>query len=227
MQRIGIIDAQVGTVRPIALALQRASTDLRAGCTVVCVRHASELAACDKLVLPGGRSFVAMSNALAGGLAAAIRAHVQAGKPLLAVSLGMLMLFDTCQDASGSAGLGLVPGVCELLRPTLDPMNGLPLKTPMIGWNRVLMGPWRSPVIEAAGPHGTWMYFCDALHALPADGSMVAATTDHGGKPIVAAVCRDSVIGTWFLPHKSQRAGSRMLVAFLDHRTPTRGQDSP
>lgn len=73
----------------------------------------AELPAVDSLYLPGGYPELHLPQ-LAGNpaMAAAIRAHHQAGKPILAECGGMLYLLEALTDAAGQSAelLGLLPG---------------------------------------------------------------------------------------------------------------------
>ena len=68
---------------------------------------------CDGVWLPGGYPELhAAQLAARPGLAAQLRAHVDAGKPLLAECGGMMLLFEQLVDLEGSSHpmLGLLPG---------------------------------------------------------------------------------------------------------------------
>ncbi|KIV62841.1 MULTISPECIES: cobyrinate a,c-diamide synthase [Pseudomonadaceae] len=73
----------------------------------------AELPAVDSLYLPGGYPELHLPQ-LAGNpaMAAAVRAHHQAGKPILAECGGMLYLLEALTDAAGQSAelLGLLPG---------------------------------------------------------------------------------------------------------------------
>lgn len=81
--------------------------------------HDTRLPEVDSLYLPGGYPELHM-RALAGNraMAEAIRAHQQAGKPLLAECGGMLYLLDGLTDQAGTreAMLGLLPGEARMQR---------------------------------------------------------------------------------------------------------------
>jgi len=59
------------------------------------------------------------------------------------------------------------------------------------------------------------VYFVHSYAALPADPSIVAASTDYGGQ-VVAAVARDSVWAVQFHPEKSSVVGLRLLTNFVN-----------
>lgn len=72
---------------------------------------------CDAVWLPGGYPELhAAPLAARGDLWAALRAHVEAGKPVLAECGGMMTLFDTLIDRDGAAHrlAGLLPGATAM-----------------------------------------------------------------------------------------------------------------
>lgn len=79
------------------------------------------LPVCDAVWLPGGYPELhAATLAARSGLWAQLRAHVAAGKPLLAECGGMMSLFDTLTDKAGAthAMAGLLPGA-TVMQPRL------------------------------------------------------------------------------------------------------------
>lgn len=216
MRRLGIIGQGEDHGVPLVRALTRICLHSHASRKAESVQHPEQVRDCDLLVLSSTRTFASLCAALASGMGEEIRSHVAAGKPLLGICLGMQALFESFDGLPSTSGLGIFEGVSRTLAPDHDPINGMRTKVPQVGWNRLMIEPRRSAVLDAIGRPGSWMYFSHSLHSEPADRSIVVATTDHGPRPIVAAVCRDNVIATQFRPEKSHRAGTRMLVAFVE-----------
>ncbi|MDR8015820.1 cobyrinate a,c-diamide synthase [Ectopseudomonas guguanensis] len=115
-------DVRIGVARDAAFAfLYQANLDLLQALGAE-LRYFSPLAdsalpEVDSLYLPGGYPELYLAE-LAGNqaMAAAIRAHHQAGKPLLAECGGMLYLLDELRDKQGASGrmLGLLTGSAAL-----------------------------------------------------------------------------------------------------------------
>ena len=216
MRRVGIIDVGSGTLRPVEAAFQRICRKARVPCAPQRVAQPDHVLGCDLLVLASDAAFGALCRALAGGMDEAIRAHAASGKPLLAISAGMQALLQSAQDEPGVVGLGVFAGTNRMLSPTVEPLTGAPVRAAHVGWNRLVIEPGRSAVLNAIGRPGTWVYFAHRYHAEVSDRAQVAATTELGAKPIVAALCRDNVLATQFRPERSHRAGIRMLAAFVE-----------
>jgi len=198
--RIAICDYGVGNLRSVERALAAA------GATPVITDDPAVIAASDGVVLPGVGAFAAASERLRQrGLAAAVRAVADSGRPLLGVCLGHQLLFDRSDEGAGGDGLGLVPGEVTRLRPSSG-------KVPHLGWNRIAIRR-RVPLLDAVDD-GSYMYFVHSYDGHPRDRSTVVATTDHCGE-IVAVVQRENVFGTQFHPEKSGAAGLRVYANFV------------
>jgi imidazole glycerol-phosphate synthase subunit HisH len=160
---------------------------------------AAELARADGIVVPGVGHFGATAF-----LDRAWRSEIQAaltdGRPLLGICLGLQWLFDGSEEAP-LPGLGVIPGQCTRLRPTV--------KVPHVGWNSLEV---TQPSALLAGiPDGTQVYFTHS-YAAPVTAACVAATT-HGDRFAAAVEC-DHVWGVQFHPEKSGRAGLKILENF-------------
>jgi adenosylcobyric acid synthase len=88
------------------------------GISLSWVRQAQTIAAAHLLILPGSKHVAAdLAWLRASGLDAAIRSHVEAGKPVLAICGGLQMLGHGITDPHGvegsSTGLGLLPLATE------------------------------------------------------------------------------------------------------------------
>lgn len=201
---LALIDYGAGNLQSVRNAL------IAAGCADVLVTADPDaVRGADRIVLPGVGAFGHCRDALFGidGMAEALgEAVVTRGTPFLGVCVGMQLLADTGEEHGVHRGLGWIPGTVRLVEPA-DP----DAKVPHMGWNDVV----------AATPHPLLVpgeaYFLHSYHFVAADPAHVVATTDHGG-PIVAAVARDTIMGTQFHPEKSQAYGLALLKRFLDWR---------
>lgn len=195
-----LVDYGMGNLRSLARALERA------GAQVTVSADPADIAAADRVVVPGQGAFgQAMARLEATGQADALRAALTAGRPMLGVCLGLQLLFEGSEEAPGVPGLGHLPGQVTLL-----PV-GPGLKRPHMGWSPVHHG-GDHPAF-AANPSGEAFYFVHSYAARDAAG-VAQATAEHGVH-FVAAVARGPLVATQFHPEKSQEAGHRLLVAWL------------
>ena len=161
-----------------------------------------DIAAATGVIIPGVGHFGA-TRAITGPWRTAILAAIERGTPLFGICLGLQYLFDGSEEAPETPGLGLLPGVCTRLPPTL--------KVPHVGWN-TLARTRPSALLEGVAD-GTQMYFTHS-YAAPVTGACVA-TADHGAT-FAAVVERDRVYGVQFHPEKSSDPGLRVLRAFVE-----------
>lgn len=219
MLRVALVDLGMGNLRSVERALSQAALDARLLCSVRITETPEEVAAADKVVVPGQGAFRDCAAALGGALGEAIRAHIERGAPYLGICLGLQALFESSEEAPGAKGLGIFRGAVLGLTPGAGSApGGQGVKIPHMGWNKIeLLRPGAGPLaaFDGEAPH---VYFVHSYHAVPEDASLVAAVTTHGPNRITAAVQRGNITATQFHPEKSQATGLRLLQAFLAER---------
>ena len=209
MQSVALIDYGSGNLRSAEKALVRAA-DGRA--RVLVTADPDQVAAADRIVLPGVGAFAACMRALSErpGLIEAMTLAVRdRGAPFLGVCVGMQLLASRGLEFGETPGLDWIAGDVRRIAPA-DPAA----KVPHMGWNALtdLRGPALVVGVGAAP-----MYFTHSFAFHPTDPADVAAYVDHGGK-FPAAVAKGNVAGVQFHPEKSQGAGIALLSRFLEWR---------
>lgn len=205
---IAIVDYGMANLRSVEKALARVGGEPQITGDPEAIRDASSV------VLPGVGAFsAAMANLMARGLDTAIVEAVHSGKPFLGICLGLQMLFDSSTELGGAAGLGMMSGrVVRFFEGATAPPE---IKVPHIGWNAVSM---RRPSRLLRGvPDGAMVYFVHSYFPVPADPSVVSATSDHG-MAFCCAVEKDNVAATQFHPEKSGTVGLQILRNFVEWR---------
>jgi glutamine amidotransferase len=199
---IAIIDYGMANLRSVQKAFEQV------GHRAQVISRPEEIDAAEKIVLPGVGAFQDAVATLRGReLAGPIVRHIERGKPLLGICLGLQMLFDVGYEDGEHAGLGVLRGKC--VRFDVDRTMGL--KVPHMGWNQLDVKR-RSPILNGLA-EGSNVYFVHGYHVEPADESVVATTTDYG-RPFVSSIWRDNVMATQFHPEKSQGVGLTILSNF-------------
>jgi imidazole glycerol-phosphate synthase subunit HisH len=193
-----IVDYGVGNLRSVQKALERV------GAEAVVSGDPGALEAARGVVLPGVGAFGdGMAQLRARGLVEPVLRHVEVGKPLLGICLGMQLLFEDSEEMGRHAGLDLLPG--RVVRfPEGD------LKVPHIGWNQLEV---REDPLTAGIAGGSYAYFVHSYYVAPAEAEDVLATTEYGIQ-FAAVVGRGRVWGAQFHPEKSQEVGLRLLQNF-------------
>ncbi|MGD9617348.1 MAG: imidazole glycerol phosphate synthase subunit HisH [Alphaproteobacteria bacterium] len=222
MTTTAIIDYGSGNLRSAAKAFERAASESGIGGAIIVTRRPEDIAAADRIVLPGVGAFADCRRGLAAvpGLEEALReAVIGHGRPFLGICVGMQLMASFGREFETVEGLGWIPGEVVAIAPS-DPS----LKIPHMGWNELrpaslpgagLPGAGH-PVLDGIGP-GTHAYFVHSYHYRPADPAHLLADTDYGGR-LAAVIGRDNLIGTQFHPEKSQMAGLRLIANFLGWR---------
>lgn len=150
--------------------------------------------------VPGVGSFGAAMEALRRrNLDQAIRARVDAGRPLLAVCVGLQVLAEASEESPGVTGIGVLAG-----RVTRFPDR---VRVPQFGWNQV--------VTEGEGPlEPGYAYYANSYRLETCPAGWSCAWSDHGG-PFVAALWRGRVLATQFHPELSGTWGLSLLDRFV------------
>ena len=194
---IAVLDYGIGNLRSAQKSLERMGADARLTADAGLIADASGV------VLPGVGAFGPCMAALQDtGLDEHARTAAADGRPFLGICIGLQLLYEGSEEASGTAGLGILPGTVRLL-----PAN---VKRPQMQWNRLEVKT-PSPMLE--GLDSVWVYFVHSYAAPLADN--VVATCDYGG-PVAAVVADGNVWATQFHPEKSARPGLRLLENFVD-----------
>ncbi|TWT65193.1 imidazole glycerol phosphate synthase subunit HisH [Allorhodopirellula solitaria] len=196
---ITIVDYQMGNLRSVQKAVERA------GVPATISSDPSEIAAAERLILPGVGAFGdAIAEIRNRDLESPIKDFLAADKPFLGICLGLQMLFEQGFEHGTHEGLGVIPG--DVVKFSLPPTY----KVPHMGWNTVGIGPAGADLGIAAQTH---FYFVHSYFVRPTDPSVVALTCDYGG-PFCAAIRRGNLLATQFHPEKSQQAGLQLIERF-------------
>ncbi len=190
---VTLLDYGVGNIHSLRKAFEQAGaavsveTDLRSLAQSRCV------------LLPGVGAFGKVASQIGPGRIE-LRARLDEGMPLLAVCIGMQVLYDSSEEGEGE-GIGWFEGRIRRLAHA---------RLPHIGWNSVKhdgTGPF------AGLPPEPFFYFVHS-YAPSACGGGCVATADYGGRFAAAAV-RGNAWAVQFHPEKSSDAGRRVIENFL------------
>lgn len=216
MQRVVIIDYGSGNLHSAAKAFERAGRDRGAGCRIVVSSRPEDVAAADRVVLPGVGAFADCKRGMDAvpGMRETLEDVVRRkGRPFLGICVGMQLMATRGLEFEVTDGLGWIEGEVRPIDPK-DPS----LKIPHMGWNTLSV---TSPhaLLEgiATGTDGLHAYFVHSFHLVAKERAAVVAETDYGG-PVTAIVARDTMAGTQFHPEKSQTLGLKLIANFLDWR---------
>ncbi len=208
MSTVVVVDYGMGNLRSVAKAIEHVApqAEVRVSC------DAAEIAAADRVVVPGqGAMPDCMRELAARGLRdAVIRAAAE--KPFLGICVGLQMLFGHAEEGD-VMGLEILPGrVPRFPQAAMVAPDGTRLKVPHMGWNQV----------QQAEAHPLWdgiddaarFYFVHSYYVEPESPEVIAGST-HYGIPFTSAVARANIFAVQFHPEKSAQAGLRLLGNFM------------
>src|SRR5437588_4469753 len=131
-----IIDYGSGNLCSAAKAFERAAAENGLGETILVTSRPEEVAAAERIVLPGVGAFADCRRGLAAvpGLEAALtEAAIGRGRPFLGLCVGMQLMAERGREFETVAGLAWLPGDVIAIEPS-DPA----LKIPHMGWNELI-----------------------------------------------------------------------------------------
>ncbi len=205
---IAVVDYGMGNLRSVSKALERL------GAAVTVTSQPDEIAAAEKVILPGVGAFgAAMDELNRRNLVAPITAAIAAGRPYLGICLGLQLLFRESEESPGVAGFGVLPG-------TVRRFTSSNLKIPHMGWNQVTAAPLpagtkprRNPLLDGI-PSNSFFYFVHSYYGDPTDKQVIALQADYGA-PFPAMLQLGKLFATQFHPEKSQAVGLKLLENFV------------
>jgi glutamine amidotransferase len=207
---VAIVDYGSGNLRSAAKAFERAAKENGSNERVLVTAKPAEVAAADRIVLPGVGAFADCRAGLYGvpGMVDTLqREVVERAKPFLGICVGMQLMATRGVEYGVHAGLDWIEGDVVRIQPGKEH-----LKIPHMGWNELLdLKP--HALLEGISAHDH-AYFVHSFQLRTARPETLLSVTDYGG-PITAVVGRDNLAGTQFHPEKSQATGLRLIANFL------------
>jgi imidazole glycerol-phosphate synthase subunit HisH len=206
--RVSVVDYGSGNLASAARALVAAADRAGLQATVGITSDPAEVAASDRIVVPGQGAFADCAAGLAAipGLRAAVDQAVEAGRPFLGICVGMQLMAERGLEHQVTEGFGWIRG--EIAR-----LDAPGLRLPQMGWNALDFEPNCHKLLAGIDP-GEDFYFVHSYGLRAYDPAQVLATTDYGGA-VPAIVASGNRAGTQFHVEKSQEAGLRILENFL------------
>lgn len=202
MQTVAVVDYGYANLKSVVNALE---------CFAVSVRIArapADLAAADKIVLPGVGSFDAgMRGVRQRNLLESLNDLVgERRRPFLGICLGFQFLFDSSEEGS-ETGLGWLEG-------RITRFDASRAKVPHIGWTEVEIRPGGRLFDGIESPAD--FYFVHSYHAAErGEAARYAVGRSEYGLRFVSAVEKEHIFGVQFHPEKSQLAGMKLIGNFL------------
>lgn len=201
---IGIVDIGIGNLNSIANMLSRI------GYTSQLVKKPDELAASDKIILPGMGSFDKCMIALnESGLKEELEKQVhQQKKPLLGICVGLQMLMRSSEEGI-ERGLHWIDGDTVMF--DADRLTGN-RKIPSLGWLDIEIV---NDNILSKDLHGSRFYFAHSYH-VQLDAAKDEWIAAGYGYMFTAGIRKENIYGVQFHPEKSHKYGMQLLNNFAE-----------
>lgn len=204
---IAIIDYEAGNLTSVKRAVDHLGYESQV------TQDPEIILAADRVVFPGvGAAGSAMAGLKRMALDRVITQVRDNGVPLLGICLGTQIILDSSEEDGGTPCLGLLHGETKRFPDDLY-HDGLKLKVPHMGWNRVRIVK-SHPVLEGVQPFNEF-YFVHSFYPSPADMFDAIGWTDYG-LTFASIVARRNVIATQFHLEKSGNPGLKILDNFCN-----------
>ena len=128
-------------------------------------------------------------------------------RPFLGICIGMQLMAKISYERNKNEGLGFFDSEVKLIKKTSHD-----IKVPHMGWNDVFLEKDRKNFFPSLNNNN--FYFVHSYHMQCKNEDEVLAYVDYGEK-LVAAVCKNNILGVQFHPEKSQIVGQKFLKEFL------------
>lgn len=180
---IHIINYGVGNIGSIINIL------LKIGYNPVIVNQAEKLQNAGHLILPGVGAFDnAIEKLESGGWIPNLNTHVQQGKPIMGICLGMQLMTESSEEGV-KQGFGWIKG--RTIRFRSKEME-TPERIPHMGWN--LVDAKKENILFEISESEKRFYFLHSYHVV-CDNQHDILTTTHHGYTFTSSFQRDNIIG--------------------------------
>jgi imidazole glycerol-phosphate synthase subunit HisH len=194
-KHVVVVPTGTANLASVRAALDRLGTRSRLAADAAMIEDAAYV------LLPGVGSFgAAMAGLREARLEAVLAARVSAGRPTLAMCVGLQVLFEASDESPDARGLAALSG-----RVARFPDS---VRVPQFGWNRV------EPEPGCRFVQPGYAYFANSYRVPEASGCRVAMA-DHGGR-FVAALERGGVLACQFHPELSGAYGHELIGRWLE-----------
>ena len=207
--RVTVVDYNSGNLQSVMQSLHAAAEKAGLDVSFKLSGDAEDIAAADRIVLPGVGSFADCAQNLRAidGMEDALNDAVfKRAVPFLGICVGMQLMAERGFEDGETQGLGWISGHVEKIK-----AEGL--KIPHMGWSGLDLKTDHAVFKDIEQGHA--VYFVHSYHFNAVHEKDVLAEMHYGGR-LIAAIGRDNMMGMQFHPEKSQNIGQVMLTNWLN-----------
>ena len=192
-----ILDYNVGNLDSVLKGFERVGIKAIVSKDIDVIKNATSL------ILPGVGAFKESMDSLnASGLVPTIMEHINKGKYLLGICLGMQLLYEDSYEFGYHKGLGVIKGSIKKIEGNV--------KIPHMGWNNLRFN--KEDKILKYIKEDDYVYFVHSYYVSSNNEELLVYT--NYGPLIPAIVRRGNVYATQFHPEKSGEVGLKILKAY-------------
>tara|TARA_B100000686_G_C16506187_1_gene819672 strand:+ start:174 stop:818 length:645 start_codon:yes stop_codon:yes gene_type:complete len=166
----------------------------------------------DKVILPGVGDFYNCKKQLLNidGMNEALNDYIKKKcRPFLGICIGMHLMANVSHERGTNKGLELVNAEVTLIEKEKEK-----IRVPHMGWNDISLEN-KKYTTQFSSLNKNDFYFVHSYHMSCKNKDEILAYVNYG-KKLVAAICKDNILGVQFHPEKSQTMGQRFLQEFLN-----------
>lgn len=200
---IALVDYGMGNIHSVVKQFRNSGAD------VLVTSTPTELAAADKIILPGVGHFGKAMDMLRNRhlLDVLNEAALDKKKPVLGICLGMQLMCKNSEEGD-SEGLGWFDSTVH----KFDFEDALNYKVPHIGWNSISLEK-DAPIMKGIEQKALF-YFVHSYYA-KASGKDVLNKTNYN-TDFVSALSKENIFGVQYHPEKSHDVGQQLIKNFIN-----------
>ena len=207
-----IINYNSGNLASLYNSFAKAIKDRKKKINLLITDNPSDVENADKVILPGVGDFANCKNQLVKieGMLEALNNFVFKKKlPFLGICIGMQLMAQKSFERIETKGLGYFDSQVKKIT-----QKNFSLKIPHMGWNNIKLVNSFYKKSFSSLIKGDF-YFVHSYEMICKNKNDIIATVNYG-KEIVAAVCKENILGVQFHPEKSQEQGQKLIHDFLN-----------
>ena len=207
---IVIINYNSGNLASLTNAILKTAQKYEIDCKVDISNKSKKILNADRVILPGVGDFYNCKKQLQKikNIDETLDEYIKKKeRPFLGICIGMQLMAKVSYERSKNEGLGFFDSEVKLIKKTSKK-----IKVPHMGWNDVYMEKDRKVLFSSLNNNN--FYFVHSYHMHCKNKKEILAHVNYGEK-LVAAVCKNNIIGVQFHPEKSQIIGQKFLKEFL------------
>lgn len=211
-----IVNYNSGNLASLYNSFLKVAKDRKKKVNIIISEDPYKIKNADKIILPGVGDFSNCKEELLkidGMLETLNEVVLKKKKPFLGICIGMQLMAKKSFERVETDGLGFFDS--QVIKISNKDHS---LKVPHMGWNNIkLINNFYKKAFNSLIKGD--FYFVHSYEMICNNKNDIIATVDYG-KEVVAAVCKENILGVQFHPEKSQDQGKKLINDFLNW-TPT------